>query len=130
MKSKLIRPKDYRLTFEEAQKVGKQAARKEIDRYNREELPNIKASYAKAFILACHYSLGLGEIRMKRVLDALTELTCDMHNLIIDGVFNDVFDKRLKECGLWDVYEDWCNQACKPMSEGSKYVEAETDDKF
>lgn len=125
MKSILIRPKDYKLTYEEAHRVGKQAAREEIDRYNREELPKVKASYVKLFCLACYYGLGIGSIRMKRVLDALGELTCDMHNLIIDGVFEDVFDKRLKECGLWDVYYDWCNQTCQPMSYGSKYVEVE-----
>ena len=116
---------DYLLTKSQAERIGSESAKETIDRFNREELPKIKASYAKAFILALYRTPGINEKRIKRVLDELTDLTCDMHNLIIDGVFEDVFDKRLKECGLWNIYEDWCNHECKPMSEGSKYLEAD-----
>lgn len=122
---------DYMLTESQAKRIGNKYAKEEIDRFNREELPKIKASLAKLFCLACYHGLGIGPTRLERVLDALTELTCDMHNLIIDGVFNDIFDKRLKEAGLWDVYDNWCNQTCQPMSEGSKYLEvskSEVDD--
>lgn len=116
---------DYLLTESQARRIGDEYAKEKIDRFNREELPRIKASYAKAFILALYRTPGINEKRIIRVLDELTKLTCDMHNLIIDGVFNDIFDKRLKECGLWEIYENWCNRDCKPMSEGSKYLEVD-----
>lgn len=118
---------DYVLTESQARRIGNKYAKEEIDRFNREDLPRIKASYAKAFILALYRTPGINEKRIARVLSELTYLTCDMHNFIIDGVFNDVFDKRLKEYGLWNIYENWCNHACKPISEGSKFLEVDNN---
>lgn len=114
---------DYVLTESQAMRIGSKYAKEEIDRYNREELPKVKITYAKAFMLALYRTPGINEKRIVRVFDELAGLTCDMHNLIIDGVFEDVFDKRLKEAGLWEIYENWCNQTYKPMSEGSKFLE-------
>lgn len=118
---------NHTVTESQAIRIGHEYAKREIERFNREELPKIRNSYAKMFILTLHYSLGLGDIRMRRVLKALGEMTCEVHNFTIDGVFHDIYDKRLKECGLWDAYQEFANGECVPMSEDSPYVKPKKD---
>lgn len=63
-----------------------------------------------------------GDRRIRRMLDALADATCDMHNLLLDGVFDDVYDNRLKEMGLWDAWQEFVNGQCEPLDEGSEYM--------
>ena len=113
---------DQALTRSQAIRIGHEYAMREIDRFNREELPKIRNSYAKMFILALHCGLGFGDVRIRRALKALEEMTCEVHNCSVDGVFHDIYDKRLKECGLWDAYQEFANGECVPISEGSPYM--------
>lgn len=114
------------LTESQAARIGMNTAkvlyRREIERYNREELPKIRASYAKIFILVLAAEFGFGDKRIRRALKALAELTCEVHNLVVDGVFNDIYDKRLKERGLWEAYEEFANGRCKQI-DGTDYYE-------
>ena len=54
-------------------------------------------------------------------MKALGELTCEMHNFIVDGVFNDIYDKRLKDRGLWDAYNEFANGRCKQIGDSDYY---------
>ena len=70
------------LTESQAARIGMNTAkvlyRREIERYNREELPKIRASYAKIFILVLAAEFGFGDKHIRRALKALAELTCEV----------------------------------------------------
>lgn len=108
-----------RLAYREAQKI--------IDNYNLNELPKIKVTYAKLFLLSMAGCKGIGRKRMREVMQNLGEATCEMHNMLIDDVFDDIADKSLREQGLWEIYEEFSNGECVPMFEGSKYLEVKRE---
>lgn len=116
---------DHTVTMKEAVRIGEAAAKynfqQAIDKYNREELPKIQASYAKMFILMLAHEFKFGEKRLRRAMNALGELTCEMHNFIVDGVFNDIYDQRLKDQGLWGVYEEFANGKCRQIGDSDYY---------
>jgi hypothetical protein len=123
---------DKPVTTKEALRIGEKAAKVNfqmaIDRYNREELPKIQASYAKMFILVLAAEFGFGKRRLRRALNALAKITCDVHNLIVDGVFNDVYDIRLKNAGLWDVYQEFANGECRQIGDSEYYEPIQEDE--
>lgn len=116
---------DHTVTMKEAVRIGEAAAKynfqQAIDKYNREELPKIQASYAKMFILVLAGEFGFGEKRIRRAMRALGELTCEVHGMIKDGIFNDIYDKRLKERGLWEAYEEFANGKCRQIGDSDYY---------
>lgn len=122
---------DKPVTMKEAVRIGEKAAKnnfqRAIDRYNREELPKIQATYAKMFILMLAHEFKFGEKRLRRAMKALGELTCEMHNFIVDGIFNDIYDQRLKDQGLWKIYEEFANGECRQIGD-SDYYEPIKDD--
>lgn len=111
--------------MKEAVRIGEAAAKynfqQAIDKYNREELPKIQASYAKMFILVLAGEFGFGEKRIRRAMRALGELTCEVHGMIKDGVFDDVYDSRLKSRGLWDAYLAFANGECRQIGDSEYY---------
>lgn len=116
---------DKPVTMKEAVRIGEKAAKYNfqmaIDKYNREELPKIQASYAKMFILVLAGEFGFGEKRIRRAMRALGELTCEVHGMIKDGVFDDVYDSRLKSRGLWDAYLAFANGECRQIGDSEYY---------
>ncbi len=116
---------DHTVTMKEAVRIGEAAAKynfqQAINKYNREELPRIQATYAKLFILMLAHEFKFGEKRLRRAMNALGELTCEMHNFIVDGVFNDIYDQRLKDQGLWGVYEEFANGKCRQIGDSDYY---------
>ncbi len=116
---------DHTVTMKEAVRIGEAAAKynfqQAIDKYNREELPKIQASYAKMFILVLAGEFGFGEKRIRRAMRALGELICEVHGMIKDGVFDDVYDSRLKSRGLWDAYLAFANGECRQIGDSEYY---------
>ena len=111
--------------MKEAVRIGEAAAKynfqQAMNKYNREELPKIQASYAKMFILVLAGEFGFGEKRIRRAMRALGELTCEVHGMIKDGVFDDVYDSRLKSRGLWDAYLAFANGECRQIGDSEYY---------
>lgn len=116
---------DKPVTTKEAMRIAEKAAKVNfqmaIDKYNREELPKIQASYAKMFILVLAAEFGFGEKRVRRAMRALGELTCEVHGMIKDGIFDDVYDSRIKARGLWDVYQEFANTECRQIGDSEYY---------
>ena len=123
---------DKPVTTKEAMRIAEKAAKVNfqiaIDKYNREELPKIQASYAKMFILVLATEFGFGEKRVRRAMRALGELTCEVHGMIKDGIFNDVYDARLKARGLWDAYQEFANGACRQIGDSEYYEPIQEDE--
>lgn len=112
----------------EAEKIGKRAGVRLFNEYLKTEMPRIRETYAKLFVLTLHYGMGFGEKRIRKVLKYLAEMSCDMYNLAIDGVLQDVYDKRLKECGLWEAYEEFAEGKCVTFDTAQEHYIPEVKD--
>ena len=87
---------EHSVSNKEAEKIGKRAGVRLFNEYLKTEMPRIRETYAKLFVLTLHYGMGFGEKRIRKVLKDLAEMSCDMYNLAVDGVLQEVYDKRLK----------------------------------
>ena len=103
---------EHSVSNKEAHRIGTSAGKRLFNEYLKTEMPKIRETYAKLFVLTLHYGMGFGEKRIRKVLKDLADMSCDMYNLAIDGVLQEVYDKRLKECGLMDVYEEFATGKC------------------
>lgn len=112
-----------RLAYRESRK----AVNELVDDFLKSELPKIEDAYAKLCLLSMAGCKGIGKNRMREVMLNLSEATCEMHNLMLDDVFDEIYDERLKKQGLWEIYEEFSNGECVPMSEGSKYYEVKRE---
>lgn len=112
-----------RLAYQESRKVVNEL----VDDFLQSELPKIEDAYAKLILLSMAGCKGIGKNRMREVMRNLGEATCEMHNLMLDDVFDEIYDKRLKEQGLWEIYEVYQSCEIVPMFEGSKYLEVKRE---
>ncbi|MBQ5825399.1 MAG: hypothetical protein IIW48_11415 [Clostridia bacterium] len=119
---------EHSVSNKEAEKIGKRAGVRLFNEYLKTEMPRIRETYAKLFVLTLHYGMGFGEKRIRKVLKDLAEMSCDMYNLAIDGVLQDVYDKRLKECGLWEAYEEFAEGKCVTFDTKQEHYMPEVKD--
>ena len=119
---------EHSVSNKEAEKIGKRAGVRLFNEYLKTEMPKIRETYAKLFVLTLHYGMGFGEKRIRKVLKDLAEMSCDMYNLAIDGVLQEVYDKRLKECGLMEVYEEFAEGKCVTFDTAQEHYMPEVKD--
>lgn len=119
---------EHSVSNKEAEKIGKRAGVRLFNEYLKTEMPRIRETYAKLFVLTLHYGMGFGEKRIRKVLKDLAEMSCDMYNLAIDGVLQEVYDKRLKECGLMNVYEEFAEGKCVAFDTAQEHYMPEVKD--
>lgn len=119
---------EHKVTNKEAEKIGTRAGKRLFNEYLKTEMPRIRETYAKLFVLTLHYGMGFGKKRMRRVLRDLAEMSCDMYNMAIDGVLEYVYDKRLKECGLWEVYQEFAEGKCVTFDTAQEHYMPEVKD--
>ena len=119
---------EHSVSNKEAEKIGKRAGVRLFNEYLKTEMPRIRETYAKLFVLTLHYGMGFGEKRIRKVLKDLAEMSCDMYNLAVDGVLQEVYDKRLKECGLMEVYEEFAEGECVTFDTAQEHYMPEVKD--
>lgn len=113
---------DFKITEKEAKSIAQREAYDVITRYNQYELPKIKLTYVKMFILAMASTKGIGKKRMREVMRNLAYASCDLHNLTIDEAFDYLYNKYLKENDVYDIYDEFSKMEIVPIWKGSKYV--------
>lgn len=116
------------LTYSEAKNVALKFAQEKIERFNRTELPVIRENYAKMFVFILNREFGFGDKRVRRALKALSDLTCEMDGFIKDGIYQEVYDKRLKRCRLWNAFQDFAHGEVVPISPGSPYFKPKEEE--
>lgn len=116
---------EHRVTNKKAYEIGMKSAKALFDYYLKTEMPQIRETYAKLFVLTLHYGMGFGEKRSRRVLKDLAKMSCDMYNLAVDGVLQEVYDKRLRKCGLMEAYEEFANGKCVAFDTAQEHFEPE-----
>ena len=98
MKSRVVVPSVY---LNQMKKETRSAIAEELKSY-KDRVTNIMLA---AFMLTAHEAWGIGSTRMQRGLDTFTEYLNFASEYINMGIGDEMLMSRLKNCGLWELYD-------------------------